>query len=850
MTESISENCLRSFQQPARYLGGEPGSVKKLGPEVELRACLAFPDRYEVGISHLGLQILYDLINRYPYFAAERVYLPLPDYEKFLRDGSSALCSLESQMPLAQFDLIGFSLQYELCATEVLAMLDLGQIPLSACDREEHHPIVVAGGPVTTQPEPFAEFFDAMVIGDGEEVLVELMERLREAKQAKLPRAAVLASLAEIKGVYIPSFFSPEYDSLGRFKGIKCLKPGYDKVDRRVLPSLADAPFPIDPLVPNVKAVHERLTIEIMRGCVRGCRFCQAGFICRPQREKPIEEVISLIENGLANSGYDEVSLLSLSTTDYCNIVPLLLSLQQRLSKDSPTTISFPSSRVDTLHPKLLKIIQKQRSSSFTIAPEAGTQRLRNVINKRLTDEEILATCQSVFEMGFKGLKLYFMIGLPTETDQDLYGIVSLAKEIKRLASKRQSLTISVSGFVPKAHTPFQWAPQLTLAELVRRQRLLQFELKRLRINYRYHEAGLTVLEGMIARGDRRVGAVIRRAYEGGCRMTSASQRSSWESWNNVLTTSGESVEAIQQQQGERLALPWQHISTGVAPDFLALEWKRALEACCTPDCLDGSCAGCGVCNQDIHNVFYRSINGDDSQVILESDQIEQASKPVSRLDSAATDLSYYRVHYSKTKPISFFSHLELINLFFRILRRAKLPVAFTQGFSPHPRVGFGPPLQLGVSSNAELLDLTLTQNLSSSDIMRSFNQVLPEGLDVINVWEIERGSKSIQESIAKQWYQVKLPQQVNAALVAAKIQNWKMLEVRRVRKDSVSQIALEAVVADMIVDETDIKFTIKGSQNSATVKPIEVVELILGEYSKDCAIVKSSFELTESNRS
>lgn len=838
MLGPVSENHLRSFQQPARYLGGEPGSVCKLSSEVELRICLAFPDRYEVGISHLGLQILYDLVNRYHHFAAERVYLPLPDYEKFLRNEGLLLCSLESHRPLLQFDVVGFSLQYELCATEVLAMLDLGGIPIVAAERGEHDPIIIAGGPVTTQPEPFAQFFDAMVVGDGEEALIELLEEVRAAKLAKAARDQVLARLATIKGIYVPSYFIPHYDDKGQFSHIQALNAGYQVIERRVLPSLADAPFPRTPLVPCVKAVHERLTVEIMRGCVRGCRFCQAGFICRPQRERPMEEVIGLVEDGLLSSGYDEVSLLSLSTTDYCNILPLLLSLQRRLSEQSPTTISFPSSRVDTLHPKLLGIIQKQRSSSFTIAPEAGTQRLRDVINKRLTDQEILATCQSVFEMGFKGLKLYFMIGLPTETDQDLVGIVTLAKEIKRLASRRQTLTVSVSGFVPKAHTPFQWAEQIPYTELLRRQDLLRIELRKSRINYRYHEAGLTILEGIIARGDREVATLIREAYKRGCRINSASQESSWENWNNLLVEQGLSLDDIQRRHNERESLPWQHINTGIDPDFLALEWRRAVQAFTTADCLDGNCAGCGVCNSKIQNVFYRA--GIESGAEVEERGCQEAGANSQVLPGEDQSLGYYRVRYRKKKPVSFVSHLELINLFFRALRRAGLPLAFTQGFSPHPKIGFGPPLQLGISSEAELLDLTLKEKLERSEIVVRLNQVLPEGLEVMEAWEIERTSKSIQAAIVKQWFRLELPPRAELKMVLDRVENWQSLEIERVRKGVISQVLLKAVVADVLWEQGQVRFSLKGTGGGGSVKPSEVAEALVGELFNECLLVKT----------
>ena len=407
----ISDAELKRVNKPAQYIGGEIGSVVKDESGLDLHFCLAFPDTYEVGMSHIGYQILYEIINRDEKAWAERAYCPLPDMEALIRSKELQLRSLEGKRPLSDFDIIGFSLQYELCSSGVLNILDLGSIPLLSSEREESDPLVIGGGPFAYHPEPVADFFDAFLIGDGEELVVQFMQAYREARDR--PRKELLRHLSKLKGVYVPSFFEPTYDREGFFTGMKSHYDDYCEIERQIIPTLQGAAYPTKPIVPNVKAVHDRLSVEVMRGCVRGCRFCQAGYLYRPQRERSPEEILQIVQDTVPNTGYEELSLLSLSTADYCSILPLISALKERHCQDDNMVISFPSTRVDALKPELLQEVQSVRRSGFTLAPEAGTQRLRDVINKGVTDEEILETCSNVFRLGWNHVKLYFMLGLP-----------------------------------------------------------------------------------------------------------------------------------------------------------------------------------------------------------------------------------------------------------------------------------------------------------------------------------------------------------------------------------------------------------------------------------------------------
>ena len=741
----FSDSDLSRLAKPAQYLGGELHAIVKDDAAVDVHFALCFPDTYEVGMSHLGLQILYDLINRDEHAWAERAFMPLSDMEQLLRERNLRLPALESHRPLSSFDLVGFSLQYELCATNVLSMLDLGGIPIRSADRTAEHPVVIAGGPYAQHPEALAPFIDAFFLGDAENAIPEIIAAVRHARTeaGTRDRAKLLAALDAIEGVYVPAFFEPQYLADGQYAGTFRLDGRESNVRRRILPTLAGQNTPQAPVVPNIRTIHNRLPVEIMRGCVRGCRFCQAGYLYRPQRERPPSELFSLIESSLRNTGVEELSLLSLSSADYCSVVPLLRYVMDRYGEDETLAVAFPSTRVDALTTEVLEQVQRVRRTNFTIAPEAGTQRLRDVINKGVTDEQILETCSRVFSMGWNGIKLYFMIGFPTETDADLDAIVDLCARIKRLPeAKGKNITASVSTLVPKPHTPFQWVAQISPSETLRKQRLLADGLHRVKVTFRYHDAFSSFLEGIFARSGRELAPVIERAYALGCRLDSWDSELDRDKWTQAFLDCGVDAESYLNDRDPGSPLPWDHLHPGISREYLRDEYERALRAETTGSCRASRCTTCGTCDfRVVKNVLYPR------------EQTEElvASLPASNHETAGIEPeARVRLCFEKSGALRFIGHLELVTLFHRAVRRARLPIAFSQGFHPLPRIAFGPPLQLGIESRAEYADLYFTRALELDLLCRELNQALPDDLRVREAKILPMSAPSIQESIAR----------------------------------------------------------------------------------------------------
>lgn len=779
--------ALTDVSRPSRYLGGELGSICKAPGSVDLRMALAFPDVYEIGMSHIGFPILYNILNQLDWLAAERVYAPWPDMAEWLKQHDESLRSLESNLPLAEFDILGFTLQYELSYTNILGMLDLAGLPLRSSERDASAPLVVVGGPCAYNPEPLADFFDCAIIGDGEEAIVELCQAVREAKQEGVARAELLKRLARIEGVYVPSLFSVDYHADGRVRALSPQLDDYTKVRRRFLADLEQADFPTRPIIPFMQTVHNRVAMEIARGCTRGCRFCQAGYIYRPVRERSPQRIAALIDEALENSGYEEISLLSLSTGDYSCIEPLMQGLMARYAQDQ-VAVSFPSLRVGSLTPELMEEIKKVRKTGFTLAPEAGTERLRSVINKGINEEDLLQTTRSAYELGWRLIKLYFMMGLPTETDEDIDALIELAAQVKRSGKGTQGgadVNVAVSTFVPKPHTPFQWEAQIGIEQTLEKQRALRDGLKKKKLRFKYHEAELSFLEGVFARGDRRLGRVLERAVELGCRFDGWREHFNFELWQQAFVDCDIDPAWYLRQRDEDENLPWDHIDCGLPKSFFIDERRKALGEEATPDCRGGNCHNCGVCDFEA----LRMQLADTERVELPAVSEEKAPIPDPDDESQRYKI---RLRLSKRGRARMVGHLEYLTMFQRAVRRAGLPVRFSQGFHPTPKVSYLEALPLGVESDAELVDIELYQPPTAREVVTALNQQLPEGFSILEGAVIDWRSPSPSAAVAQSIYRVALPQlvpgnleqRIREFLAAEKIPLVKVKKGREVRSD------------------------------------------------------------------
>ncbi|HAN21307.1 MAG: B12-binding domain-containing radical SAM protein [Clostridiales bacterium GWF2_36_10] len=597
-------HLLKYVLKPGRYTGGELNEIVKDKDKAEVRFCFCFPDTYEIGMSNLGMRILTAVLNNSDYCYCERAFAPWIDMEEQLRKSQTPLFSLESGDPLGQFDIIGFTLQYELSYTNVLNMLDLSGIPLYSTERGDsldNYPLIIGGGPCTCNPEPLADFFDVILIGEGEEAIIELTDLYRECKKNGLKKSEFLRKAAQIEGWYVPSLYEVIYNDNRTIKGVEPLYSDVPKrIKKRIIKDLDKVFFPVKPIIPFIEVVHDRVILEVFRGCTRGCRFCQAGMVYRPYREKSAEVLNQCALDSVENSGYDEISLSSLSISDYKQLDKLIDKLLT-WTDDKKIGISLPSMRIDAFYEQLMEKVMSVRKSGLTFAPEAGTQRLRDVINKNITEEDIMSACRKAFDGGRDSLKLYFMNGLPTETDEDILGIASLAQKIvdEFYSAKRPKrgvdVTISVSCFVPKPFTPFQWEPQDSLNEMQRKQKLLREAIRTKKISYKYHDAKISQLEAVFAKGDRRLSKALAEAVKVGQRFDGWDELFNYEKWMQIFENTNINPEFYANRRisfDETLA--WDHIDIGVTKKFLLNEVEKAYNEVVTPDCRTG-CSGCGA---------------------------------------------------------------------------------------------------------------------------------------------------------------------------------------------------------------------------------------------------------------
>lgn len=833
---------LHKLEKPGRYTGGELHSVRK--KETELGFLLAFPDVYEIGMSHLGFKILYSHLNDMEGVRAERIYAPWVDCEQELRDRGLPLVSLESWQPMSAFDVVGFSLQYELTFTNVLTMLDLGGIPIRSEDRDDDCPLVMAGGPVAFQPEPMSAFIDAFLIGDGEGFFHAVVKLWRELKDRGVDRRERLIHISQLEGVYVPSLYSTRVETL---TGVTVVDAPLDervpqRVTRAHVADLGQFPFPSCSPVPNTEVVFDRVSIEVARGCTEGCRFCQAGMIYRPVRERSPEEIQETVRDAVRCGGFDEVSLTSLSTADYSAIEPLVKKVMPEL-RDKNISLSVSSLRAYGLTDAMLDEMASVRNTSLTFAPEAGTQRMRDVVNKNITEQDIAKSAHRIFSRGWRKMKLYFMIGLPTEEEEDVRGIADTGKRMLDIAREylpkgRANVTISVSSHIPKPFTPFQWAAMDDIPEIEKKHQALRKWTRTPGLTFRWHDPTTSHIEGILSRGDRILCDVVETAWRKGARFDGWSDRLRFDLW----------MEAIEEHQIDRYRylstipidarLPWDHIDCGVEDKFLVREYQRSLKDRTSHPCgkpgrklthynnLEDAnkdkrrlvCYDCGIAcdlarmkEERIESLEFLDAHRDETQASSQTDATvelvreqsrerflsrENRSVPPERKELERPSFTY-RVRYAKVGTARFMGHLDLNRMFPRAIRRAGFLPSYSRGFHPIPQMSFGPPLRLGMAGLSEVMDLKLQQQVEPEALHVALAAQCPEGIELRSVHVVGKDAPKL--SHVTNWADVFI-------LVPLK-------SVQGAREDAIDQLLVES---EIIVERR----TKKGKPKTIDIRP------------------------------
>ena len=789
--------------KPGRYAGGEPGTIIK-NPDGKILYCHAFPDKYEIGQSYLGLQSIYHIVNSDDRFVCERVFAVDSDAEEVLRKEQLPLFSLETSRALQDFDAIGFTLSYEMVFTNLLNMLDMSGIPLHSENRDDSFPIIMAGGPAAYNPEPMAEFVDIFFIGDAEVGLIEMLEIIHELK-GKPKKEILLAIAQKVESAYIPAFYDDSHNPL--------VENIPEVIQARVEHELKKEYYPTQPIIPLVETVHQHLAIEIMRGCPQGCRYCQAGPMYRPVRMRPINEIIELVETQVQNSGVDEVTLLSLSSSDYKEIDTLATTIARKLEKDR-ISVSLPSLRPGTISAKLLDAIKRVRRSGLTISPEAGSERLRKFIRKDFTDEAVYDTASLAFEKGWTTLKLYFMVGLPTETTEDLDAILQMVRNINQLGSKttgRKTINVTLSPFVPKAHTPFQWDEIVSPTEILERIMYIKKQNRIGNVTFKYPEVETSLMQGLIGRGGRTMGKVIETVFQNGGRFDGWNESFNFELWKNALDEHQIGIDELLKPIPFSKDLPWSHIQKGVSIEHLKIERQRT--------------------STQLKEYTLKERNEISIAQTAPEMEFGRSNKKIVSKQVIAPTKNKVRFRFGKDSRYKYMGHLDNLRLLEKVIRKAKLPVMYSQGFNPSMKLSFGPPLTLGFTSEAEIMEITFDTNFMSymADKLRD---AMPEGLTLYEAKIIISKKKSISSMLNRAVYTIDIDKIPDTELLEEKIK--KLLdsdtaEVERHKKNEVIKIDLRPAIYNLEIKNNKLFMTL-GLGEGGYAKPGEVLEILLGE--------------------
>ncbi|MFZ0390171.1 MAG: TIGR03960 family B12-binding radical SAM protein [Calditrichia bacterium] len=848
LASRVEKDFLPFVIKPGRYTGNEYNAVIKNPDNVKVRVALAFPEVYELGMSYVGFDILYHILNSREHIWAERVYAPWLDAEKVLRENRIPLFSLESRAELKQFDWIGFTLQYELSYTNFLNMLDLAGIPLRTADRDESHPLIIGGGPSVHNPEPLAPFFDAILLGDGEEGVLDICRVVEEGKSSGLTREQVLQKLAQVQGIYIPSFYRAVSSSFGDFEALERLKPDIPKrIRKRVVAELKAEHYPDKPLVPLIEVTHDRFSVEIMRGCTEGCRFCNAGMIYRPLRERTVEDIVCQTQQAVRSSGFNEVSLLSLNTSDYQDLSWLMVKEKTLLSGQN-VRFAFPSLRLDSITPEMVEFVQTMKKTGFTFAPEAGSQRLRNVINKNIREEDLLQTLRLLLDNGWQLVKFYFMTGLPTEKDEDVLEIAALLKKCLDISAAYRDVrfNVSISPFSPKPHTPFQWEKQDPPEELDRKIELIRSHLHHKKVNINWRDGFQTSLETSLVRGGRELAPVIETAWKKGARFDGWMEGFDREKWENAFAEHNLNWRKYLRPLSVSVPLPWDHIDMGISRHFLQKEKMRAYEGRISEDCRNSVCLGCGLQRKEFEELVdcYRddawnkqaagrqSLTSANRQNEGGENGISYGRGRKIRRTPVAPVKKKIRVQFTKTGLTRFISHLDVVRVFDRAARRAGISLIYSQGFTPRPKMAFGPPLGLGIASTAEYVDLEADMG-READFQPRLNPMLPPGIQIVQQKTLFGKIPSLSAVINCWHYQTFLEE---FSLPPEWIDEWMAQDsilFEREVKGEMRTVDLRPFVTAMELQDAKLQIVIESIGDRA-VKVSEVLDTLMGKHEVD----------------